>query len=153
MRSASTSCAPCDGRGRGLPSSRSNCARSSSALAIINRASGRSKPCVTAPGKSSASLRGPCRWNAANKRRHGTEASIHDNTRLANAFRAVQSACTIRYHVGMVRPERRVHLGTTARNGSVPVAGHREVPVARHTPKIIVKPCAGKQHARFERGN
>jgi Group II intron, maturase-specific domain len=31
-------------------------------------------------------------------------------------------------------------------------ARHREVPGASHTSKIIVKPCAGKLHARFERG-
>ena len=30
--------------------------------------------------------------------------------------------------------------------------GHREIPGASHTSKIIVKPCAGKPHARFERG-
>jgi hypothetical protein len=30
--------------------------------------------------------------------------------------------------------------------------GHSEVPGASHTEKIIVKPCAGKRHARFERG-
>ena len=29
---------------------------------------------------------------------------------------------------------------------------HREIPDASHTSKIIVKPCAGKPHARFERG-
>ena len=30
--------------------------------------------------------------------------------------------------------------------------GHGEVPDASHATKIIVKPCAGKRHARFERG-
>jgi hypothetical protein len=32
------------------------------------------------------------------------------------------------------------------------VNGHGEISDASHTPKIIVKPCAGKRHARFERG-
>ena len=41
---------------------------------------------------------------------------------------------------------------TALRDGSVPVARHREIPGASHTSKIIVKPCAGKPHARFERG-
>ena len=30
--------------------------------------------------------------------------------------------------------------------------GHRALPGASHTKKIIGKPCAGKRHARFERG-
>ena len=33
------------------------------------------------------------------------------------------------------------------------IDGHREIPGASRTKKIIVKPCAGKRHARFERGN
>jgi len=39
------------------------------------------------------------------------------------------------------------------RNGLVSPARHREVPGASHASKIIVKPCAGKLHARFERGS
>jgi hypothetical protein len=35
---------------------------------------------------------------------------------------------------------------------SVSAADDGEVPGASHTQKIIVKPCAGKLHARFERG-
>jgi RNA-directed DNA polymerase len=38
------------------------------------------------------------------------------------------------------------------RHGLAPVDGYRELPGASHTQKIIVKPCAGKRHARFERG-
>jgi len=34
----------------------------------------------------------------------------------------------------------------------VQVDGYGEILHASHTPKIIVKPCAGKRHARFERG-
>ena len=30
---------------------------------------------------------------------------------------------------------------------------HREISDASYTKKIIVKPCAGKRHAPFERGN
>ena len=37
-------------------------------------------------------------------------------------------------------------------HGPAQIARHREVPRASHTKKIIVKPCAGKRHARFERG-
>src|SRR5271169_1533155 len=36
--------------------------------------------------------------------------------------------------------------------GSVPSARNREIPGASHPKKIIGKPCAGKLHARFERG-
>ena len=36
--------------------------------------------------------------------------------------------------------------------GLVPAAWDRALPRASHTSKIIVKPCAGKPHARFERG-
>ena len=39
-----------------------------------------------------------------------------------------------------------------SRNGSVSTARNREIPGASHTSKIIGKPCAGKPHARFERG-
>src|SRR5690242_7280916 len=45
-----------------------------------------------------------------------------------------------------------VHLGSAFWNGPASVDGHGEVPVASHTSTIIVKPCAGKPHARFERG-
>src|SRR5712691_1555614 len=38
------------------------------------------------------------------------------------------------------------------RDGTAQVDGHGEISDASHTPKIIVKPCAGKRHARFERG-
>ena len=38
------------------------------------------------------------------------------------------------------------------RDGSVSAARDREIPGASHTKKIIGKPCAGKLHARFERG-
>jgi RNA-directed DNA polymerase len=44
--------------------------------------------------------------------------------------------------------DRRTVLGY----GSVPIARNRALPGASHTRKIIVKPCAGKPHARFERG-
>src|ERR1039458_9490531 len=37
-------------------------------------------------------------------------------------------------------------------DGTAQVDGHGEILHASHTPKIIVKPCAGKRHARFERG-
>jgi hypothetical protein len=37
--------------------------------------------------------------------------------------------------------------------GFVPVAWHREIRGASHISKIIVKPCAGNLHARFERGS
>ena len=40
-----------------------------------------------------------------------------------------------------------------ARNGLVPIDGPSEVSDASYTKKIIVKPCAGKRHAPFERGN
>ncbi len=42
---------------------------------------------------------------------------------------------------------------SATRNGLVSFDGHREIPGASHTSKIIVKPCAGKLHARFERGS
>src|SRR5205085_6729897 len=45
-----------------------------------------------------------------------------------------------------------VHLGSAVRDGTAPIDGHREIPGASHTQKIIGKPCAGKRHARFERG-
>ena len=38
------------------------------------------------------------------------------------------------------------------RDGSVSAARDREIPGASHAKKIIGKPCAGKLHARFERG-
>ena len=41
---------------------------------------------------------------------------------------------------------------TVSRYGSAPSAGHRVLPGASHISKIIGKPCAGKPHARFERG-
>jgi hypothetical protein len=41
----------------------------------------------------------------------------------------------------------------SSRDGPAQVDGHREIPGASHTNKIIVKPCAGKPHARFERGD
>jgi hypothetical protein len=37
-------------------------------------------------------------------------------------------------------------------NGSVSFAWYRALPVASRISKIIVKPCAGKPRARFERG-
>ena len=37
-------------------------------------------------------------------------------------------------------------------HGSVPAARDREISDARHTKKIIGKPCAGKPHARFDEG-
>ena len=46
-----------------------------------------------------------------------------------------------------------IHRRSATRDGSAQVDGHREVPGASHTETIIVKPCAGKRHARFERGN
>ena len=46
-----------------------------------------------------------------------------------------------------------IHRRSAIRDGSAQVDGHREIPGASHTKKIIVKPCAGKRHARFERGN
>ena len=45
-----------------------------------------------------------------------------------------------------------IHRRSALRDGSAQVDGHREIPGASHTQKIIVKPCAGKRHARFERG-
>jgi hypothetical protein len=42
-----------------------------------------------------------------------------------------------------------VHLGSASCDGPVSIAGHGAIPVASHTPKIIVKVCAGKRHARF----
>jgi RNA-directed DNA polymerase len=41
---------------------------------------------------------------------------------------------------------------TVSRNGSVSIARRRALPGASRISKIIVKPCAGKPHARFERG-
>jgi len=41
---------------------------------------------------------------------------------------------------------------TVSRNGSVSTAWYRAIPGASRISKIIVKPCAGKPHARFERG-
>ena len=46
-----------------------------------------------------------------------------------------------------------IHRRSALRDGSAQIDGHREIPGASHTQKIIVKPCAGKRHARFERGN
>ena len=46
-----------------------------------------------------------------------------------------------------------VHLGSALWDGIASIDGHGEIPVASHTQKIIVKPCAGKRHARFESGN
>jgi len=48
---------------------------------------------------------------------------------------------------------RSIHRRSALRDGSAQVAGHGEIPGASHTQKIIVKPCAGERHARFERGN
>ena len=47
---------------------------------------------------------------------------------------------------------RAIHRRTAPRDGPAQVDGHSEVPGASHTKKIIGKPCAGKRHARFERG-
>jgi hypothetical protein len=41
---------------------------------------------------------------------------------------------------------------TVSRNGPVSIARYRALPGASRIRKIIVKPCAGKPHARFERG-
>jgi len=41
---------------------------------------------------------------------------------------------------------------TVLEYGSVPPARNRALPSASRISKIIVKPCAGKPHARFERG-
>jgi group II intron reverse transcriptase/maturase len=46
-----------------------------------------------------------------------------------------------------------IHWRSAIRDGFAQVNGHREIPGASHTQKIIGKPCAGKLHARFERGN
>jgi hypothetical protein len=46
-----------------------------------------------------------------------------------------------------------IHWRSAIRDGFAQVDGHREIPGASHTQKIIGKPCAGKRHARFERGN
>ena len=46
-----------------------------------------------------------------------------------------------------------IHRRSAIRNGLAQIDGHGEIPGASHTQKIIVKPCAGKRHARFERGN
>jgi hypothetical protein len=46
-----------------------------------------------------------------------------------------------------------IHRRSAIRDGTAQVDGHREIPSASHTQKIIVKPCAGKRHARFEWGN
>ena len=42
---------------------------------------------------------------------------------------------------------------TALQNGPASSAGCCAIPGASHTSKIIVKPCAGKRHARFERGS
>ena len=46
-----------------------------------------------------------------------------------------------------------IHRRSALRDGTAQANGHREIPGASHTQKIIGKPCAGKRHARFERGN
>ena len=46
-----------------------------------------------------------------------------------------------------------IHRRSAIRDGAAQVDGHCEIPGASHPQKIIVKPCAGKRHARFERGN
>ena len=45
-----------------------------------------------------------------------------------------------------------VHRRSATRNGLASIDGHGEIPGASYTSKIIVKPCAGKPQARFERG-
>ena len=45
-----------------------------------------------------------------------------------------------------------IYWQSALRDGAVPIAGHGEISDASHTPKIIVKPYAGKPHVRFERG-
>jgi hypothetical protein len=45
-----------------------------------------------------------------------------------------------------------IHRRSALWDGSAQVEGHREIPGASHTQKIIGKPCAGKRHARFEKG-
>ncbi|MGA2740157.1 MAG: FAD-dependent oxidoreductase [Bryobacteraceae bacterium] len=44
------------------------------------------------------------------------------------------------------------HRRSGIRDGFAQVDGHREIRGASHTQKIIVKPCAGKRPARFDRG-
>ncbi|MSV29870.1 MAG: hypothetical protein EXQ52_14155 [Bryobacterales bacterium] len=39
------------------------------------------------------------------------------------------------------------------RDGFVPVDGHDEIPGESLTRKITVKPCTGRRHARYGRGN
>ena len=58
------------------------------------------------------------------------------------------------YRRGGQRPTKRrsIHRRSALWDGTVQVDGHCEIPGASHTQKIIVKPCAGKRHARFERG-
>ncbi len=46
-----------------------------------------------------------------------------------------------------------IHRQSALRDGFAQIDGYCEIPGASHTQKIIVKPCAGKRHARFERGN
>ena len=47
---------------------------------------------------------------------------------------------------------RAIHWRSASWYGFASVDGHREIPGASHTQKVIGKPCAGKRHARFERG-
>jgi len=69
--------------------------------------------------------------------------------RSASAAReALRRIGLVRNRLGLT-----LHPVKTVRDGAAPVDGHGEIPRASHTQKIIVKPCAGKRHARFERGN
>jgi hypothetical protein len=45
-----------------------------------------------------------------------------------------------------------IHRRSALWDGTAQIDGYREIPGASRTQKIIVKPCAGKRHARFERG-
>ena len=46
-----------------------------------------------------------------------------------------------------------LYLPAALRHGPASAEGHRGLSDASHTQKIIGKPCAGKRHARFERGS
>ena len=50
------------------------------------------------------------------------------------------------------REASRLYPGSGGGNGFAQIARDREIPRASHTKKIEGKPCAGKRHARFERG-
>jgi hypothetical protein len=64
----------------------------------------------------------------------------------------VKSLRRWQYRRGGQRPASAIHRRSAIRDGFAQIDGHSEVSDASHTQKIIVKPCAGKRHARFERG-